>query len=238
MHGPLWSPAHHEGPPPRQSGSPWRGPSPSGNRRPHANALATRRRARPRWRRSLRVGGGDQRRGASRAGNSATVASPGPAPRTIIALSSGWLAIRPRWIVHRCYSGPWRLRRGRHHRDLDRPRELFVMLRQVRAVAAARVRREVTALYGKARQRKPRRGLGRPHLGRRCGLKRQAAGHCPPLAFPLARRNGQAARTANAIPTNEAPARTRFALLLSGAGLRRMWRSRRTPPCRSAAATR
>jgi hypothetical protein len=35
-----------------------------------------------------------------------------------------------------------------------------------------------------------------------------------------------AARTANAIPTNEAPARTRFALLLSGAGLRRMWRSR------------
>jgi hypothetical protein len=49
---------------------------------------------------------------------------------------------------------------------------------------------------------------------------------CPPLAFPLARRNGQAARTANAIPTNEAPARTRFALLLSGVGLRRMWHSR------------
>jgi hypothetical protein len=42
------------------------------------------------------VGGGNQRRGASRAGNSATVASPGPAPKTIIALSSGWLAIRPR----------------------------------------------------------------------------------------------------------------------------------------------
>jgi len=21
---------------------------------------------------------------------------------------AGWLAIRPRWIVHRCYSGPWR----------------------------------------------------------------------------------------------------------------------------------
>jgi hypothetical protein len=62
------------------------------------------------------VGGGNQRRGASRAGNSATVASPGPAPKTIIALSSGWLAIRPRWIVHRCYSGPWRPRRGRHHR--------------------------------------------------------------------------------------------------------------------------
>jgi hypothetical protein len=35
----------------------------------------------------------DSRRGASRAGNSATVASPGPAPKTIIALSSGWLAI-------------------------------------------------------------------------------------------------------------------------------------------------
>src|SRR4029077_1485824 len=52
--------------------------------------------------------------GASRAGNSATVASPGPAPKTIIAPSSGWLAIRPRWIVHRCYSGPWRPRRGRH----------------------------------------------------------------------------------------------------------------------------
>ena len=83
----------------------------------------------------------NQRRGASRAGNSATVASPGPAPKTIIALSSGWLAIRPRWIVHKCYSGPWRPRRGRHPRDLDRPRELFVMLRQVRAVAAARVRR-------------------------------------------------------------------------------------------------
>jgi hypothetical protein len=76
------------------------------------------------------VGGGNLRRGASRAGNSATVASPGPAPKTIIALSSGWLAIRPRWIVHRCYSGPWRPRRGRRHRDLDRPRELFVMLRQ------------------------------------------------------------------------------------------------------------
>jgi hypothetical protein len=42
------------------------------------------------------VGGGNQRRGASRAGNSATVVSPGPAPKTIIALSSGWLAIRPR----------------------------------------------------------------------------------------------------------------------------------------------
>jgi hypothetical protein len=27
---------------------------------------------------------------------------PGPAPKTIIALSSGWLAIRPRWTVHRC----------------------------------------------------------------------------------------------------------------------------------------
>ena len=39
------------------------------------------------------VGGGNQRRGASRAGNSATVASPGPAPKAIIALSSGWLAI-------------------------------------------------------------------------------------------------------------------------------------------------
>jgi hypothetical protein len=70
---------------------------------------------------SRRVGGGDQRRGASRAGNSATVASPGPAPKTIVALSSGWLAIWPRWIVHRCYSGP---RRGRHHRDLDRPHEV------------------------------------------------------------------------------------------------------------------
>jgi hypothetical protein len=45
---------------------------------------------------SRRVGGGDQRRGASRAGNSATVASPGPAPKTIVALSSGWLAIRLR----------------------------------------------------------------------------------------------------------------------------------------------
>jgi hypothetical protein len=65
-------------------------------------------------RRLPRAGGGDQRRGASRAGNSATVASPGPAPKTIIAPSSGWLAIRPRWIVHRCYSGPWRPRRGRH----------------------------------------------------------------------------------------------------------------------------
>jgi hypothetical protein len=94
---------------------------------------ATSRRARPRWRHSLRAGGGDQRRGASRAGNSATVAAPGPAPKSIIALSSGWLAIRPRWIVHRCYSGPWRPRRGHHHRDLDRPRELFVMLHQVRA---------------------------------------------------------------------------------------------------------
>ena len=46
--------------------------------------------------------GGNERRGASRVGNSATVASPGPAPKTIIALSCGWLAIRPRWIVHRC----------------------------------------------------------------------------------------------------------------------------------------
>jgi hypothetical protein len=65
-----------------------------------------------RWRRSHEAGRGNERRGASRAGNSATVASPGPAPKTIIALSSGWLAIRPRWIVHRCYSGPWRPRRG------------------------------------------------------------------------------------------------------------------------------
>ena len=61
-----------------------------------------------------RAGDGNERRGASRAGNSATVASPGPAPKTIVALSSGWLAIRPRWIVHRYYSGPWRPRRGRH----------------------------------------------------------------------------------------------------------------------------
>src|ERR1700758_3884584 len=82
------------------------------------------------------VGGGNQRRGASRAGNSATVASPGPAPKTIIALSSGWLAIRPRWIVHRCYSGPWRPRRGRHHRDLDRPRD------QVRAVAPTSIQND------------------------------------------------------------------------------------------------
>jgi hypothetical protein len=103
---------------------------------------APKRRARLRWRRSRRVGGGNQRRGASRAGNSATVASPGPAPKTIIALSSGWLAIRPRWIVHRCYSGPWRPRRGRHHRDLDRPRELFVMLRQVRAVAPTSIQND------------------------------------------------------------------------------------------------
>jgi hypothetical protein len=56
----------------------------------------------------------DSRRGASRAGNSATVDSPGPAPKTIIALSSGWLAIRPRWIVHKGYSGPWRPPRGGH----------------------------------------------------------------------------------------------------------------------------
>jgi hypothetical protein len=39
-------------------------------------------------------------------------------------------------------------------------------------------------------------------------------------------RNGRAARTANAIATNEAPARTKFGLLPSGAGLRHMWRSR------------
>jgi hypothetical protein len=42
---------------------------------------------------------GNERRGASRVGNSATVASPGPAPKTIIALSSGRLAIRPRCAV-------------------------------------------------------------------------------------------------------------------------------------------
>jgi hypothetical protein len=84
-----------------------------------------------------RAGDGNERRGASRAGNSATVASPGPAPKTIIALSSGRLAIRPRWIVHRCYSGPWRPRRGRHHRDLDRACERLVVPRQVRAVAAS-----------------------------------------------------------------------------------------------------
>jgi hypothetical protein len=56
--------------------------------------------------------------------------------------------------------------------------------------------------------------------------KRQAAGPWPAARFSARPRNGQAARTANAIPTNETPARTRFALLLSGAGLRCMWRSR------------
>ena len=124
---------------------------------------ATRRRARPAA--FAKSCGGNQRRGASRVGNSATVASPGPAPKTIIALSSGWLAIRPRWIVHKCYSGPWRPRRGRH-------------------IAPT----------------KTRPGLGRPHPRRRCRLKRQAAGPLPAACFSARPRNGQAARTANAIP--------------------------------------
>jgi hypothetical protein len=104
-------------------------------RRPHADARlrADARGAMAAFAKS----GGTERRGASRAGNSATVASPGPAPETIIARSSSRLAIRPRWIVHRCYSGPWRPRRGRHHRDLDRACERLVVPRQVRAVAAS-----------------------------------------------------------------------------------------------------
>jgi hypothetical protein len=75
----------------------------------------------------------NQRRGASRAGNSATVASPGPAPRRLL----------------RCHPAGWQSGRGglstsatvgrgdrgeaATPRDLDRPRELFVMLRQVPA---------------------------------------------------------------------------------------------------------
>jgi hypothetical protein len=59
LHGvPLWSPAHHEGPPPRQSGVHGVDPRLPATRRPHANAQAARRRARPRWRRSPRAGGG------------------------------------------------------------------------------------------------------------------------------------------------------------------------------------
>jgi hypothetical protein len=47
-----------------------------------------------------------------------------------------WLAIRPRWIVHRCYSGPWRPRRG-HQRDLDRSSELLVVKGQIGPPALA-----------------------------------------------------------------------------------------------------
>jgi hypothetical protein len=54
----------------------------------------------------------------------------------------------------------------------------------------------------------PPAGGRRPRLWWPCGLKRQAAGPLP-AARPSARpRNGQAAKTANAIPTNEAPARS------------------------------
>jgi hypothetical protein len=54
---------------------------------------------------------------------------PGPAPKTIIALSSGRLAIRPRWIVHRCYSGPWRPAARPPPPRSRSPRELLVAAR-------------------------------------------------------------------------------------------------------------
>jgi hypothetical protein len=51
--------------------------------------------------------------------------------------------------------------------------------------------------------------------------KRQAAGPLPAARFSTRPRNGQAARTANAIPTNEAPARTGspFCLVEQGYGV-------------------
>src|SRR5215469_12636068 len=52
MHRPPWSPAHHEGPPPRGR------PRLRATRRSHADAWLRGRRATPRWRRSPRAGGG------------------------------------------------------------------------------------------------------------------------------------------------------------------------------------
>jgi hypothetical protein len=55
---------------------------------------------------------------------------PPPAPRLRRLLRchpAGWQS-GPGWIVHRCYSGPWRPRRG-HHRDLDRSSELLLVVK-------------------------------------------------------------------------------------------------------------
>ena len=65
MHGPLWSPAHHEGPQPRQSGVHDVDPRLRATRRPHADALATRRRARRRSPRAAGVKGVDRPAGGS-----------------------------------------------------------------------------------------------------------------------------------------------------------------------------
>src|SRR5215472_15696179 len=58
MHRPPWSPAHHEGLPPRRSAVRGGGPSPSVTTSTARRRTATRQRASPRRRRSRRAGGG------------------------------------------------------------------------------------------------------------------------------------------------------------------------------------